>query len=875
MATPMLDQYTSMKREYPDTILLFRLGDFYEGFEDDAKILSKVLGITLTGRGASENRKPMAGIPYHALNQYLPKLIKAGYKVAIAEQMEEAKPGQIVDRQVTKIITAGTIIDEKSLDESDNNYIASIFLEVKSKYQVWGFAFADISTGEFKATEYRTISSERSLPSELAIELTRIAPTELIINKGLSQVLASFGFVGSIREFSEGEYFESELRKSLLDGLKAESFKGFGLDDLTAGIIAAGKLYEYILKNRKTDIPHINKLSRHNFADYMLLDEATIRNLELLYPIRDNNVGKTLYGVLNHCQTAMGQRMLRQWVLRPLIKLNDVQSRLDKVGELVENADLYGDISESLSQIADLERVLARIGGKSANARDMIFLKIGVTNSLSVIELIKNSKAGKALREYEVGGDNIKNIRTNVIELIEKSILDNPSLTITEGGIIKDGYSKELDGLKKDSAYGKDYIKGLEEREIKRSGISSLKVRYNKVFGYYIEISNSNLAKVPADYIRKQTLVNGERYITEELKEWEDKVLGAEEKLNFMEYQEFEKIRMQVLSQVSELQTLIKIIAEVDVLTNFARLAKENSYVRPAVCDDLGKATSIIGGRHPVVESFMNDSFVPNDIAFDPVKQQAIILTGPNMSGKSTYIRQVALIFLMCQIGCYVPTERADIVLADRIFTRVGASDNLASGESTFMVEMNETANILNNATNRSLVILDEVGRGTSTFDGVSIAWSIAEQIVEKIGARTLFATHYHELIELESLYKTIKNFNIQVIEKNGKIYFMHKIVPGGTDKSYGVHVAEIAGIPKEVIDRSFEILRKLEKEAELAKPSKKIKANHAEQMTLMLKEPKNKLLDDILSLDLNTITPIDALNILKDVQEKSKAHDH
>lgn len=878
MATPMLEQYSVMKKDYPDTILLFRLGDFYEGFDEDAKLLSKVLGITLTGRGASENRMPMAGIPYHALNQYLPKLIKAGYKVAIAEQMEEPKPGQIVDRQVTKVITAGTIIDEKSLDESENNYICSIFLEVKSKYQVWGFAFADISTGEFKACEYRLIDKTGGvpiLPKELSVELARLKPAEILINKNISKTIEQINLNATIQTFNETEYYESELRKSLLEGLHAESFKGFGLDDLTAGIIAAGKLYEYIIKNRKSAVPHINKLSKHNFTDYMLLDEATIRNLELLFPLRDNNVGKTLYGVLNRCQTPMGQRLLRQWILRPLIKITEIQTRLDKIDELIKNSDLFDNINEALSQISDLERVLARIAGKSANARDMIFLKIGITGALEAIEVIQNSQNSANLKKYVLDSAIINEIKTNVIDLIEKSISDSPSLSITEGGIIKEGYNAELDSIKRDSTSGKDYIKNLELREIKRSGISSLKVRFNKVFGYYIEISNSNLSKVPEDYIRKQTLVNGERFVTPELKEWEDKVLGAEEKLNFLEYQIFEEVRMQVLTQISNLQSLIKIIAEIDVLVNFAKLAKTNSYIKPNISDDITKPTYIINGRHPVVESFMSESFVPNDISFNPKSQQAIILTGPNMSGKSTYIRQVALIFLMCQIGCYVPAERADIVIADRIFTRVGASDNLASGESTFMVEMNETANILNNATNRSLVILDEVGRGTSTFDGVSIAWAIAEQVVQKLGARTLFATHYHELIELESIYDTIKNFNIQVIEKNGKVYFMHKIVPGGTDKSYGIHVAQIAGIPNEVIDRSFEILQKLEKDAEEAKPTKKIKANHAEQMTLMLKEPKNKLIEDITSLNLDTITPIDALNILKDIQEKSRNHDN
>jgi DNA mismatch repair protein MutS len=880
MSTPMLEQYETMKKEYPDTILLFRLGDFYEGFNEDAKTLSRVLGITLTGRGSEDNRMPMAGIPFHALNQYLPKLIRAGLKVAIAEQMEEPKAGQIVKREVTKIITAGTVVDENMLDESDNNYIVSIYLSEKGKYQVWGFSFADISTGEFKANEYRKIitesSSDLTIAKELLLEIHRIKPAEMLLSKRIAEYFKKLFPSIAVQVFDETEYYASELEKLLLTNLKAENFKGFGLENMSAGIVAAGKLYQYLLNNRKASLPQITKLSLLNHADYMLLDEATIRNLELIFPLRDNNYNKTLFGVLNKCQTPMGQRRLRQWILRPLLNLQQIENRQDCINEFFLNAELLDTVEKSLSQITDLERVLARIGSKSANARDLLFLKNGLNQSLNILQTLAKQPETSALRQFLPDTQLQKDIQENIVDLVEKAIKENPSLTISEGNIIKAGYDSELDLISQESQLGKDFIQSLEAKEIQRTGINSLKVRFNRVFGYYIEISKSNIDKVPSDYIRKQTLVNGERYITSELKEWEDKVLGAEEKINFLEYQIFEKVRMQVIAYIKNAQFVIEQISQIDCLANLARLAHANRYVKPILCEDLNKPTTIIAGRHPVVENALIEKFVPNDIMFRDTDQQIIILTGPNMSGKSTYIRQVALIILMAQIGSFVPADSAEISIADRIFTRVGASDNLAGGESTFMVEMNETANILNNATKRSLIILDEVGRGTSTYDGVAIAWSIVEQLAQNLGARSLFATHYHELIQLESIYECIKNFNIQVVEKNGKIYFMHKIIAGGTDKSYGIHVAELAGIPNEVITRAHNILEKLELNENNNKNKRKIGVNSPEQMNLMLKEPKNALLDEIKALDINTLTPIDALNILRDLQIKAdKPNDH
>jgi DNA mismatch repair protein MutS len=875
MATPMFEQYQKMKQENPDTLILFRLGDFYEGFDQDAITLSRVLGITLTSRGESNNKTPMAGIPFHALNQYLPKLIKAGIKVAIAEQTGEVIQGQLVKREITKIITSGTIIDENILNDSENNYLLSVFPVEKGKYQIWGFSFADISTGEFKVGEFRLINNTgKSIPKELIIETLRLNPAEIIVQKSISgefkTILPNYRY----QIIDDIEYYPSELEKVLLKHFNIENFKGFGLEEISAGIGAAGKLFQYILSNRKEDIPQINKLSLYNTNEFMLLDDATISNLELINPIRESNSNRTLFAVLNKCRTPMGQRKLRQYLLRPLTNLTSINQRLNSVNEFYLNQELLQSVIGSLEQITDLERVLAKISSKSGNARDLIFLKNGLTQSCKIIEGIFNSKNTSHLKSYIVDFSKVEKIRENVISLIEKSIKENPNITITEGDIIKEGYNNELDGLHSDSKIGKDFIQNLEETEIKRSGISSLKVRFNKVFGYYIEITNSNLSKVPSDYIRKQTLVNGERFITPELKEWEEKILGAEEKINFLEYQIFEQIRIQILAFINDAQEIVRTISEIDVLANFAKLALMNNYVMPELSDNVEDSTIVENGRHPVVENYLLENFVSNNIEFNTRDKQMIILTGPNMAGKSTYIRQVALIFLMAQIGCFVPASKAKIVITDRIFTRVGASDNLAGGESTFMVEMNETANILNNATEKSLIILDEVGRGTSTYDGLSIAWAIVDNITNKIGARTLFATHYHELLQLETSYPSIKNYSIQVIEKDNKIYFMHKIVEGGTDKSYGIHVAQLAGIPKETIDKANEILSKLELDENVKYNKNKSKA--VNQIPLVLKESKNKIIEDISSLNLDSITPIDALNILKDLQNKtSKKNDN
>lgn len=866
MATPMMEQYNKLKAEYDDCILFFRMGDFYEGFEEDAKVMSRVLGITLTGRGKGAKRQDMAGVPYHALHQYLPKLVKAGYKVAIAEQLEEAQTGKIVKRDVVKVVTPGTILDEKSLETSENNYLAAIFLDENRGQETWGLAYADLSTGEFQVSEYyqKTVS-EKQLPRELLTEIFRIRPAEILIPRDLKAMMTKYFGQQAFQLLDEIDYSLNESRRTLQDKFNVKSLKGFGIEELESGIVAAGALYTYLLQTQKTDLNHITKISRLNNKSYMLLDQSTIRNLELVYPLQTSSGSKTLFDTLNKCYTPMGQRRLRHWILRPLLREEEIQQRLDSVEELINNKDLKGELAEHLNNITDLERVLARLGTGSANARDLNFLKDGLINSFKILSSIKQAQL-KILKNYLAEDVVINEVEEKVVKIIEKAIQEEPALTITEGNIIRRGFNVELDEIKTAETEGKDFIKNLQKQEIEQTGISSLKVRFNKVFGYYIEVSKSNLDKVPEHYIRKQTLVNAERFITDELKKWEEKVLGAEEKAAEMEYKIFEEVRNSLISYIHLMQQVIERVAQIDVLVNFANLALENKYTKPQVFADTKKQTLIKDGRHPVVESFVEEDFIPNDVAFDAEAQQTIILTGPNMSGKSTYIRQNALIFLMAQMGCFVPASLAEIAIADRIFTRVGASDNLASGESTFMVEMNETANILNNATERSLLILDEVGRGTSTYDGVAIAWAVVEHIAARIKARTLFATHYHELIQLEDKFSNVKNFNVEVKENKGKILFMRKIIRGGTDQSYGIHVGEIAGLPDKVISRAKDILSGLEQEQ--IKQVKQIEAS-ASQMSFGEIQVDDKLRDELKEIDINLITPLDALQKLKDLQDK------
>ena len=856
----MLEQYLSLKQKYPDCILLFRLGDFYEGFQDDAKILSKVLGITLTGRGKEDNRIPMAGIPYHALNQYLPKLVKAGHKVAIAEQQSDPEPGKLVMRDVTKIVTAGTIMDEDSLTPSSNNYIVCLYVRKKQKLRQWGIAYADLTTGEFRAGEFQ---GDKAIPRELVTEVFRIRPAEVI---ALETAAASLqNFPDRSLHFLDAGYaldtVEAERRVTEFFGTK--NLRGLGWENTGSGIAAAAILLQYLENTQKSELAHIKTLGKINLSDHMLMDQTTIRSLELIYPLQNNENSRTLYDSLNLCLSAMGQRLLRQWLLRPLLKPAVINSRLDVVEAFYKHSALLENVRSELDGIPDLERILARIGTKSANARDLSFLAKSLQKLLQVSRLIKKAENKAFLRHFDLNFG-AQEIQENVIDLVNKAIRDDSPPTITEGNIIRSGYNAELDELKNAEKAGKNFISSFQVREIKRTGISSLKVKFNSVFGYYIEISRSNLAKAPQNYIRKQTLVNAERFITEELKEWEDKILGAEEKAAALEYRIFEDVRASVLKYISIMLKLAALAAELDVLSTFAYLAQLRRYVRPNLTEN--KATVIKAGRHPVVELTLQEGFIENDLHFSD-EQSLIILTGPNMSGKSTYIRQAALIFIMAQTGSFVPAESARIAIADRIFTRVGASDNLAAGESTFMVEMSETANILNNATSKSLLILDEIGRGTSTYDGVAIAWAVAEFISQQLRARTLFATHYHELISLEEELDNVKNFNVEVSEDNGKVLFMHKIRAGATDQSYGVYVAKIAGVPRQVTNRAEKILKLLERK-NLQKAAAKDMLPES-QISFYELNTDSELSRELKELDLDSLTPLNALTKLKELQDK------
>jgi DNA mismatch repair protein MutS len=870
MLTPMQLQYEQLKKQYPDCILLFRLGDFYEGFDDDAKVLAKVLGIALTGRGKDEKRKPMAGIPYHALPQYLPKLVKAGYKVAIAEQLEEPQPGKIVDRNVIKIITAGTVTDEKNLISSQNNFLVCLYnTQLKNKF-TWGFSSIDLTTGDFEAFEVFS-DSMFNIPKEIQNEISKLSPNEILISENIKELFISiFKEIPFTTIDSDYVTFE-DSRKVLLEQFDTKNLKGYGIDDLTTGIISAAEILKYLKDTQKTELLHIKKISHKNLSSYMNMDESTIRNLELVYSLNQIQ-NATVFEVLNKCQTSMGQRMLRMWLLQPLLSQKSIENRLDSVEYLFNNIPLTQNIRELLTEVYDIERIVGKIGLSIANARDLKSLQFSLEHILKLLDLdftnspeLINSIVSRITNTSEINF---------IIDLIKNSIKDDPSPNFNEGEMILSGFDRDLDETKGISKNVKNEILEIQQAEITKTGINSLKIKYNSVFGYYIEISKSNISKVPDYFIRKQTLVNAERYITEDLKILEEKVLGAEDRIIKLEYDLFCKIRSQIAQYIDSIQEVSKCIATLDIISNFAYLATERHYSKPTFSDN---EIDIQESRHIVIETLSDEPFISNDLQLDN-KKNLMILTGPNMSGKSTFIRQIALISLVAQIGSFIPAKSAKLPVIDRIFTRVGASDNLVRGESTFMVEMNETANILNNATKNSLIILDEVGRGTSTYDGVALAWSITEFIHEKIGAFTLFATHYHELIELEKLYSKIINFNVEVKESNGKVTFMRKIIKGSTDKSYGIHVAKLAGIPNQVIERANEILKKLEDNRQSG--SKKGLRNSKPVIQLSFvsydkdksltneNEKESKIIGELKDIDINSLTPLDALKKLKDIKD-------
>lgn len=794
--TPAMHQFAKAKREYPDCIIFFRMGDFYETFFQDAEICAKELGITLTGRGKGDSRAALAGIPFHAVDNYLPKLIKKGYKVAICEQVEDPKLAKgIVKREVIRVVTPGTVVEATILDQKTNNYLAAI-----TKDQNYAFAIADISTGEFLVSEDLT-------KEELTRELLRFSPTEILIPRALKgETLVG---VESFVNYYDDFYFQYKTAyKRLIAHFNVLNLEGFGIEQMTAATCAAGALMEYLLQTQKIPLRQIVTLRIHQHSRYMILDRTTILNLELLRNIREGTERGTLLQLLQQTITPMGARMLRSWLLHPLVEEKNILARHDGVEEFTKHLLLKEEARMVLADIYDIERLIARINHKTANARDLLALK----KSLMTLPELKKvlQYASSQITKDSLHFKEMDHVTT----LLESAISEEAPAVVRNGNIFKPGYSKQLDELRDITHGGKDWVAELERKEKERTGINSLKVGFTKVFGYYIEITKANLHLVPQDYIRKQTTVNGERFITPELKEKESLILSAEEKSVELEYSLFMQLLDTIAIETVELQTIAAKIATLDCLLCFAHIATQQRYVRPTFTQD--SAIEITEGRHPVVELLTRDeAFVPNDCILDK-EQYVLIITGPNMAGKSTFLRQVALISLMAQIGCFVPAKVAKLSICDRIFTRVGASDDLAMGQSTFMVEMSETANILNNATDKSLLILDEIGRGTGTYDGVSIAWAVAEYICEHLKAKTLFATHYHELNKLKEQYQGIENYYSAVKEHHGEIIFLRKILKGSSDRSYGIEVAKLAGIPLQIIERAKNIMKKLEEGQEI-----------------------------------------------------------
>ena len=862
--TPMMEQYLAIKAKHKDAILFFRMGDFYEMFFDDAKIASEVLGITLTSRAHGKSADiPLAGFPYHSLDTYLTKTIKAGYRVAVCEQLEDPKKAKtVVKRDVTEVITPGTVITDDLLDSKRNNFLVSAFI----KGEVCGIAYMDISTGEFSVGEIPK--------AQFVEEITKTNPSELL----LSEDQASFieerleNLEALFITKREGWIFSRDYGYELLTGhFGTLSLKGFGCDDLDAGICAAGPILHYLKENQISQLNHINRIYRLTGKEYVSMDSSTRKNLELLKSLRDGTSHGTLISVIDKTKTPMGGRRLVRWILNPLVDPNRIRNRFDAVEELFNADPTLRQLRESLSRIGDLERLISKVTTGRATARDLITLK----NSLKIIPDIK-----KLIQKNESKLLNkIKNELEDLAPLVKeigKAIVDEPPLAVTEGGLIRRGYNAELDEIRDIAYSGKDWIARLQKTERERTGIPSLKVSYNKIFGYYIEVTKPHLSKIPDHYIRKQTLVNAERFITPELKAYEEKVLEAEEKSVTLEYEIFDRLRKKAAANTPAIQQNAQLISNLDCLTTFAQLAHENKYVQPEI--NSGSAIVIEDGRHPVVEKLLpySESFIPNDIYIDNEKEQVLILTGPNMAGKSTYLRQIGLIVLLAQMGSFVPAKKARIGVVDKIFTRVGASDNLAGGESTFLVEMNETANILNNATHRSLILLDEIGRGTSTFDGLSIAWAVAEHLHNspKVAAKCIFATHYHELTELALILERVKNYNVAVKEWGDKIVFLRKIIEGGCDHSYGIQVAQLAGLPNSVIHRAKEILTNLESNEltpnhvpKLAMSKNGNYLNKDKQLDIFEKE-EQALRNEIQDINIDEMTPLQALNKLNELKK-------
>jgi len=881
-STPMMRQYNSFKRKYPDCFILFRVGDFFELFGDDAKLGSKILGITLTARSG----EPLAGVPAKAVDGYMSTLVKHGYKVAVVDQVEDASEAKgLVKRDVVRILTPGTLTETAMLDSSENNYIISVF----EKGKQFGLALADVSTGEFRVTHF----TEKEALDEMLLELNRITPTECILPEKHSLPDIFFESIEGtmITQLENYRYSFDNSYQLLTEHFKTKTLEGFGCEDKPLAVQAAGSLLDYLKETQKSELDNIRIMSLYSTKGFMVIDQTSFRSLELIKNARDNTSKGTLIEILDKSCTSMGGRYIRRSLRRPLIDAKKINERLDSVEELVTNSFAREDLRSILKSIQDLERLSSQISLKRANARDIISIK----NSLKVVPTIK-----KILKQLE--SQVAKNITKELFELsplikkIEKALKESPPVTIKEGGIIKSGYDPALDELLGLSEGGRKWIINYELEEKTKTGIKSLRVEYNRMLGYYIQVSKNYLNLIPDYYVFKSELTVGKRYITPELKEYEAKILSAKEQIGDLEYKLFCEIREAIHKEITKILSNAEKISELDCLTTFAEISRNNNYTRPKINNSY--KISIKDGRHPVVENMLYDSsFIPNDTTMDSNSEQLLIITGPNMSGKSTYIRQVALIVLMAQIGCFVPAKSASIGIVDRIFTRIGASDDISKGLSTFLVEMNETANILNNATKRSLIILDEIGRGTSTFDGVSIAWAVAEYIhnSNRLSSKTLFATHYHQLIDLENYLERARNYSIQVQKKDDKILFLHKIVPGGTDKSYGIQVAKLSGMPDAVISRAKEILTYLEQQSnssstaeDLPAKSKSIQTDLFGQAAGSGKEPlhltqnifhkskrseedriNEEIVEELKELDINDLTPIEAMNKLNEVIDR------
>jgi DNA mismatch repair protein MutS len=864
--TPLMAQYYKIKQANPDTILLFRVGDFFETFEDDAKTASKVLGITLTKRanGAAEE-VPLAGFPFHAIDTYLPKLVRAGYRVAVCEQVENPKFAKgLVKREVIEVVTPGVTLSDKLLDHKKNNYLMAICINENNA----GVSFCDISTGDFHTYE---VSSNR-----LGEQIELISPSEILISRkdkdALSPVIQRINSSIRISRMEDWIFNFDYAKELLLNHFKTVTLKGFGVENLSAGLMAAGAVLNYLQDTQKSNLSHLNKLSVYNPSEYMILDHSTKRNLEITYTMQEGTREGSLISILDKTETAMGGRLLKKWVSAPLRNLEPILQRQLSVEELYKEKKFRKDLTEHLKEIGDLERLISRVSTGKATPRELIAIKTSLKKLPFIKEILKAFKVS-TIKQIEASLEPLNNI----VEKIDEAIVDNPPNQITDGGIIRSGFSPELDELRDLAIHGKEWIANLQKSEREKTGISSLKVNFNKVFGYYIDISNAHKNKVPESYIRKQTLVNSERYITPELKIYEDKILNAEEKIGDLEYQLFNEIRSLVAQHTEAIQNNAKLIAMLDCFISFAECAAQYKYVKPEL--SLGDDIEIVDCRHPVVERILppGEKFTPNNCKLNNSDHQIIILTGPNMAGKSVYLRQIGLILLLAQIGSFVPAKQAKLGLVDRIFTRVGASDNITAGESTFLVEMQEAANILNNATSKSLVLLDEIGRGTSTFDGISIAWALTEYLHENpdVAAKTLFATHYHELNEMADLFPKIRNYKVEVREYDDKVIFLHKVNPGRADHSYGIQVAQMAGLPLFVTNRAKEVLNNLESKEltpyEIKKERlKKLKQENDNQIGLF-EFRDDKLRSEIDNIEINSLTPIEALNKLSEIKRKMK----